>query len=95
MRVEEVQPAEQRLALEIAERPFEGYDTPIEALGLSVRAYNCLKRSGLMTVGAQGDAATRLSLSSDKTEYRVGETARVQVPGGGPGRRPPARCRAA
>jgi DNA-directed RNA polymerase subunit alpha len=35
-----------------AERPFEGYDTPIEALGLSVRAYNCLKRSGLMTVGA-------------------------------------------
>ena len=34
------------------ERPFEGYDTPIETLGLSVRAYNCLKRSGLMTVGA-------------------------------------------
>jgi DNA-directed RNA polymerase subunit alpha len=32
--------------------PFEGYDTPIEALSLSVRAYNCLKRSGLMTVGA-------------------------------------------
>jgi DNA-directed RNA polymerase subunit alpha len=27
------------------------YDTPIEDLGLSVRAFNCLKRSGLMTVG--------------------------------------------
>lgn len=31
--------------------PFEGYDTPIEDLLLSVRAYNCLKRSGLTTVG--------------------------------------------
>jgi DNA-directed RNA polymerase subunit alpha len=31
---------------------FEGYDMPIEQLELSVRAYNCLKRSGLMTVGA-------------------------------------------
>lgn len=29
----------------------DGHDTPIEALGLSVRAYNCLKRSGLTTVG--------------------------------------------
>src|SRR4029077_2852063 len=28
------------------------YHTPIEELNLSVRAYNCLKRSGLMTVGA-------------------------------------------
>ncbi len=27
------------------------YNTRIEELGLSVRAYNCLKRSGLMTVG--------------------------------------------
>ncbi|MGI8925895.1 MAG: DNA-directed RNA polymerase subunit alpha [Tepidiformaceae bacterium] len=27
------------------------YNTPIEELQLSVRAYNCLKRSGLMTVG--------------------------------------------
>jgi len=27
------------------------YSTPIEDLQLSVRAYNCLKRSGLMTVG--------------------------------------------
>jgi DNA-directed RNA polymerase subunit alpha len=27
------------------------YNTPIEDLALSVRAYNCLKRSGLMTVG--------------------------------------------
>ncbi|MSQ41443.1 MAG: DNA-directed RNA polymerase subunit alpha [Dehalococcoidia bacterium] len=31
--------------------PLTGADTPIEALGLSVRAYNCLKRSGLTTVG--------------------------------------------
>ena len=37
-------------AAEVA--PFEGYDMPIEQLDLSVRAYNCLKRSGLMTVGA-------------------------------------------
>jgi len=29
----------------------ERYNTPIEELQLSVRAYNCLKRSGLMTVG--------------------------------------------
>jgi DNA-directed RNA polymerase subunit alpha len=29
----------------------ERYNTPIEDLTLSVRAYNCLKRSGLMTVG--------------------------------------------
>ena len=29
----------------------EGYGTPIEELDLSVRAYNCLKRSGLTTVG--------------------------------------------
>lgn len=35
-----------------AERLREGYDTPVETLGLSVRAYNCLKRSGLTTVGA-------------------------------------------
>ena len=33
-------------------RTFDGYDTPIEELELSVRAYNCLKRSGLTTVGA-------------------------------------------
>ena len=32
--------------------PPERYNTPIEELNLSVRAYNCLKRSGLMTVGA-------------------------------------------
>ena len=32
--------------------PFDGHDTPIESLDLSVRAYNCLKRSGLVTVGA-------------------------------------------
>ncbi|KAA0236708.1 hypothetical protein EDM76_07750 [bacterium] len=35
-----------RLAL-----PPDKYNTPIEDLALSVRAYNCLKRSGLMTVG--------------------------------------------
>ncbi|MBM4411242.1 MAG: DNA-directed RNA polymerase subunit alpha [Chloroflexi bacterium] len=34
------------------EAQFEGHDMPIEQLDLSVRAYNCLKRSGLMTVGA-------------------------------------------
>ena len=31
--------------------PTDRYNTPIEDLSLSVRAYNCLKRSGLMTVG--------------------------------------------
>ncbi|MEX2158947.1 MAG: DNA-directed RNA polymerase subunit alpha [Dehalococcoidia bacterium] len=31
--------------------PPDKYNTPIEDLSLSVRAYNCLKRSGLMTVG--------------------------------------------
>jgi DNA-directed RNA polymerase subunit alpha len=31
---------------------FDGHDTPIESLDLSVRAYNCLKRSGLTTIGA-------------------------------------------
>ncbi|HWQ28499.1 MAG TPA: DNA-directed RNA polymerase subunit alpha [Dehalococcoidia bacterium] len=31
--------------------PPDKYNTRIEDLGLSVRAYNCLKRSGLMTVG--------------------------------------------
>jgi len=31
--------------------PSDRYNTPIEDLNLSVRAYNCLKRSGLMTVG--------------------------------------------
>jgi DNA-directed RNA polymerase subunit alpha len=44
---------------EVAEEPVreeapqpEGYDMPIEQLDLSVRAYNCLKRSGLVTVAA-------------------------------------------
>lgn len=31
--------------------PADKANTPIEELNLSVRAYNCLKRSGLMTVG--------------------------------------------
>src|SRR5207237_5894537 len=31
--------------------PPDKYNIPIEDLNLSVRAYNCLKRSGLMTVG--------------------------------------------
>ena len=35
-----------------ASLPPDRYNTPIEDLNLSVRAYNCLKRSGLMTVGA-------------------------------------------
>jgi DNA-directed RNA polymerase subunit alpha len=34
-----------------AQQQMDGHDTPIEVLGLSVRAYNCLKRSGLTTVG--------------------------------------------
>jgi DNA-directed RNA polymerase subunit alpha len=32
--------------------PPDKYNMPIEELNLSVRAYNCLKRSGLMTVGS-------------------------------------------
>ncbi|MCY4639122.1 MAG: DNA-directed RNA polymerase subunit alpha [Chloroflexi bacterium] len=40
------------LAASEGDRHREGYDTPIEALGLSSRAFNCLKRSGLQTVGA-------------------------------------------
>jgi DNA-directed RNA polymerase subunit alpha len=32
--------------------PPDKYNMPIEDLNLSVRAYNCLKRSGLMTVGS-------------------------------------------
>ncbi len=46
-----VEPEPERAATEAA-RPFDGYETPIEELELSVRAYNCLKRSGLTTVGA-------------------------------------------
>jgi DNA-directed RNA polymerase subunit alpha len=46
------QPAvvERGLGLGAALEP-DRYNTPIEDLDLSVRAYNCLKRSGLMTVG--------------------------------------------
>ncbi len=33
-------------------QPIDGHDTPIETLELSVRAYNCLKRSGLITIGS-------------------------------------------
>jgi ATP-dependent Clp protease ATP-binding subunit ClpA len=36
---------------DLAEARARHVDTPIEDLGLSVRAYGCLKRSGLMTVG--------------------------------------------
>lgn len=39
-------------ALQEPTQTFDGYETPIEDLDLSVRAYNCLKRSGLVTVGA-------------------------------------------
>ena len=45
------EPEPERAASETA-RPYDGHDTPIEELELSVRAYNCLKRSGLTTVGA-------------------------------------------
>lgn len=37
-------------AVAAAPAPSDGHDTPIEELELSVRAYNCLKRSGLTTV---------------------------------------------
>ena len=45
------EPEPERVATDTA-RTFDGYETPIEELELSVRAYNCLKRSGLTTVGA-------------------------------------------
>lgn len=45
------QPETERVLAEAAS-VFDGHDTPIEALELSMRAYNCLKRSGLTTVGA-------------------------------------------
>ncbi|HJM89147.1 MAG TPA: DNA-directed RNA polymerase subunit alpha [Dehalococcoidia bacterium] len=35
----------------LVQQPADGHDMPIETLNLSVRAYNCLKRSGLTTVG--------------------------------------------
>jgi DNA-directed RNA polymerase subunit alpha len=35
----------------LVQQPVDGHDMPIETLNLSVRAYNCLKRSGLTTVG--------------------------------------------
>ena len=34
-----------------SEIPSRVYDTPIEELELSVRAYNCLKRAGITKVG--------------------------------------------
>ena len=43
--------AEAEEAAASADQPVDGHDIPIETLGLSVRAYNCLKRSGLTTVG--------------------------------------------
>ncbi len=44
-------PAEEIGAAETLGMSPERYNTSIEELNLSVRAYNCLKRSGLMTVG--------------------------------------------
>jgi len=45
-------PKEKRLGLATGiELDPERYNTPIDELGLSMRAYNCLKRSGIMTVG--------------------------------------------
>ncbi len=35
----------------LVQQPADGHDMPIETLNLSVRAYNCLKRSGLTTIG--------------------------------------------
>jgi DNA-directed RNA polymerase subunit alpha len=43
--------AEERVPLSSVPIPQKVYDTPIEDLDLSVRAYNCLKRSNLLKVG--------------------------------------------
>jgi DNA-directed RNA polymerase subunit alpha len=48
----EVQPEELEEAMEErAGIPSKVYDTPIEVLELSMRAYNCLKRAGITKVG--------------------------------------------
>lgn len=44
-------PAAEGIVADTLGLPPERYNTSIEELNLSVRAYNCLKRSGLMTVG--------------------------------------------
>ncbi|MDO8673512.1 MAG: DNA-directed RNA polymerase subunit alpha [Dehalococcoidia bacterium] len=44
-------PPKERLALIPTAIPSKVYDVPIEDLDLSVRAYNCLKRSGITKVG--------------------------------------------
>ena len=51
------------------EEPVEGlipariYETPIEELELSVRAYNCLKRAGITKVG---EILTRMAAGDDE-----------------------------
>ena len=51
------------------------YNTPIEDLNLSVRAYNCLKRSGLMTVGAVLEKNERLVAAEKAEQPAVAEKA--------------------
>jgi DNA-directed RNA polymerase subunit alpha len=48
--VEEMPPVEEEEAVEEG-IPARIYDTPIEELDLSVRVYNCLKRTGVVKVG--------------------------------------------
>lgn len=46
-----VTPKAEKQALSLSSIPAKVYDVPIEDLDLSVRAYNCLKRSGITKVG--------------------------------------------
>ena len=56
----EVQPEEMEEAEEEqAGIPSKVYDTPIEVLELSMRAYNCLKRAGITKVGEVLDKMSR------------------------------------
>ena len=87
-----VEPEPERATTEAA-RPFDGYETPIEELELSVRAYNCLKRSGLTTVGRdpralRGGAAGAAQLRREVLRGAARQAGRARLPG-------PARRRAA
>lgn len=56
----EVQPEELEEAVPEREGiPSQVYDTPIEVLELSMRAYNCLKRAGITKVGEVLDKLSR------------------------------------
>ncbi len=68
--------------------PPDKYNMPIEELNLSVRAYNCLKRSGLMTVGQvlEKSEDELLSLrnfgrkSYDELRYKLAEMELLAAP---------------